>query len=103
VGEQVAGPATPAMLAPAQTEAAIPIPASPVTQASIARAQMRAVISPQADAIESARSQPLEIHTERFECNGCRNSLPIMAFGTYRNGRRHVCCQACNVSLICKH
>ena len=91
------------MLAPAQTEAAIPIPAGPVAQAGLAQAQMGAVISPQADAIEPARSQSPQQHTERFECNGCRNSLLTMAFGTYRNGRRHVRCQACNVSLICEH
>ncbi len=103
MSEQVAGPATPAMLALAQTEAAIPIPTGPFAQASIAQAQMRAVISPQAGAIKSARSQPLQQYTERFECNGCQNSLRIMAFGTYRNGRRYVRCLACNVSLICEH
>ncbi len=41
---------------------------------------------PQAEAVVPTESQHLEPPIESFECNGCGDRLPIIAYGTNRDG-----------------
>jgi hypothetical protein len=75
-----------------------PVITVPVAPVNAAETQTTAVILPQAEAVVTTKSQHLEPPIESFECSCCGDLLPIMAYGTHRDGRRHVWCLACNVS-----
>ncbi len=98
IGEPITEPTALPVSAQAQMGTALPVIAVPVALATAAQAQTTAVILPQAEAVVPTEFQPLEPPIESFGCNGCGDRLPIMAYGTHRDGRRHVRCLACNVS-----
>ncbi len=94
IGEPITEPTALPVSAQAQISAALPVIAVLIAPVNAAQVQTTAVILPQAEAVVATKSQHLELTTESFECNGCRERRPIMAYGTHQDGRRHVRCLA---------
>ncbi len=100
VGVRPTEPAAPALPAQEAVQVINYLMANPVASAGPARAQMGVVERQPADTVMPAALELAAPAVQLYECRRCRDRLPATAYGSHANGRLHVRCRACNVSIL---